>query len=127
MNSKFATLSEIRAWAALAEKATPGPWEESPQHTNDKGFVVQVIHSQTTKGRVGEIYGGTMLSEPKANALLMGVSREAIPHMAATVERLQEAGRELRLAFISGDADREGEALAQMESLLDQLDGKEKG
>jgi hypothetical protein len=57
---------------------TPGPWKALPSELDNDGFVVQTIQSDETKGLIGEIYGGTVLSEPAANARLIAAAPELL-------------------------------------------------
>jgi hypothetical protein len=59
-------------------KHTPGPWKALPSETDDAGFIAQPIVSDATKGTVANVYGGTILAEPYANARLIAAAPELL-------------------------------------------------
>ena len=142
---KIPILAQVREWAALAEKATEGPWEaEFPTGVDtqwldvvapngdeilsaDPHMRVEIVHVDFTAIQRLET------EKNMSNLRLVAASRTAIPALCATVERLVEALKPLaRLACPVNVNDRstylKAEDYEEAAALLRELEGgKEKG
>lgn len=106
MPAEIPTLAQVHEWAALAEKATDGPWEVFEGGNFVRLGVEGFIKDSDRRGYMG---GPLSVAELEyaatedhshnhqtamGNAEFMKASRTAIPALCATVERLVEALRD---------------------------------
>jgi len=97
------TDGELSRLKALAEAATPGPWDVYSETIADKSaataeFDYQVQNTEPFVGRVFMLNGDGKCPAitgcgptSEANAAFIAASREAVPQLVAEVERLREA------------------------------------
>ena len=113
------TQEQLARWRALADAATPGPWEQVTEFGEwwisgpdiERHFVID-----TTNGVNAQ------------NADFIAAAREAVPALLAEVERLRAAPASHYVAFISGkpeptDAENEAAAdrITRMNALYDRF------